>query len=144
MITRGPVDVIIMAAGQPRFDGSILRELQRLSAAGTIRVLDVLVVTKNEQGLPFKFELKDLPQEMAEAAKFIPEDTRGLFDTEDSAALVEGMEPGSAVFAIAIEHVWAISLVNALDQAGVEFATQFRVPATEVEEAFASLEAAKA
>ena len=139
MINRGPVDVIIMAGGQPRLDGTVLKELQRLSAAGTIRVLDALIVVKNEQGLPFRFELKDLPADIAEAANFIPLETRGLFDTEDADALIEGMAPGSAVFALAIEHVWAVQLVQALDHAGVEFATQFRVPAEEVEEAFASL-----
>ena len=45
---------------------------------------------------------------------------------------------GSAVVALAIEHTWAIDLVNALSDAGVESALNFRVPATVVEEAFAS------
>ena len=47
--------------------------------------------------------------------------------------------PGSAVVALAIEHVWAIDLVNALHDAGVEMALNFRVPAPIVDEAFASL-----
>jgi hypothetical protein len=51
------------------------------------------------------------------------------------------MVPGSAVFALAIEHVWAVKLVNAFYDAGVEMAAHFRVPATVVDEAFASLEA---
>ena len=72
---------------------------------------------------------------------FIPEETRGLFDTEDAATLYEGMVPGSAVFALAIEHTWAVGLVNALYDAGVELASHFRVPAPVVDEAFASLAA---
>jgi hypothetical protein len=51
------------------------------------------------------------------------------------------MVPGSAVFALAIEHTWAVALVNALDQAGVDVALNFRVPAPIVDEAFASLNA---
>ena len=43
----------------------------------------------------------------------------------------------------AIEHVWAIDLVNALYNAGVETALNFRVPASIVDEAFASLAANK-
>lgn len=139
MINRGPVDVIVMAGGEPRFDGSVLQELERLSAAGTIRVLDALVIVKNEQGLPFRVELKDLPPDQAAAVGFIPQETRGLFDVEDARTLIEGMVPGSAVFALAIEHTWAIGLVNTLHDQGVEVATHFRVPATVVNEAFASL-----
>jgi len=36
MLNHGPVDVIVLASGEPRFDGKILAELQRQAAAGTI------------------------------------------------------------------------------------------------------------
>jgi hypothetical protein len=49
------------------------------------------------------------------------------------------MVPGSAVLALAIEHTWAVDLVNAMDAQGVEVALSFRVPAPIVEDAFASL-----
>ncbi len=71
---------------------------------------------------------------------FIDTGTRGLFDSEDAETLFEGMVPGSAVVALAIEHAWAVNLVNALQSAGVEMAFNFRVPAPIVDEAFASLE----
>lgn len=143
MINRGPVDVAIMAVGEPNFDGRVLQELERLSAAGIIRVLDAMVILKNEQGIPWRVELKDMSPEQTAALGFIPNETRGLFDTDDAAALIEGMEPNSAVIAVAIENTWAVGLVNALKNAGVEFATQFRVPAEDVEEALAGLAAAQ-
>jgi threonyl-tRNA synthetase len=71
---------------------------------------------------------------------FIDTGTRGLFDSEDAETLYEGMVPGSAVVALAIEHVWAVNLVNAIYAAGAELALDFRVPATIIDEAFASLE----
>ena len=70
---------------------------------------------------------------------FIETGTRGLFDSEDAETLTEGMVPGSAVVALAIEHTWALALVNALYQSGVDVALNFRVPALIVDEAFASL-----
>ena len=139
MIKHGPVDVIVVAAGEPRVDGSVLNELERLSAAGTIRVLDAMLLMKDEKGKPWRLELKDLPPEQSAAVGFIPSETRGLFDSEDAETLIEGMVPGSAVFAMAIEHLWAVKLVNALHDAGVEMAAHFRVPAPIVDEAFASL-----
>lgn len=139
MIKHGPLDVVVLAFGEPRFDGSILAELERQAAAGTIRVLDAVVLFKDEEGERWHVDLEDLPPEQAAAVGFIETGTRGLFDSEDAYTLWEGMVPGSAVVALAIEHTWAVDLVNALDAQGVEIALNFRVPAPIVDEAFASL-----
>jgi hypothetical protein len=139
MMKHGPVDVIVMAAGEPRFDGSVLAELERQTENGTIQVLDAMVLFKDETGRSWRLDFSDLPEEHAEAMDFIRAETQGLFDEEDEDTLAEGMVPGSAVFALAIEHTWAIDLVNALYNAGVEMALNFRVPAPIVDEAYASL-----
>jgi Family of unknown function (DUF6325) len=139
MIQHGPVDVIVLAAGEPRLDGGVFAELERQAAAGTIRVLDAMILLKNEEGQAWRLDLEDLPAEEAAAVGFIDTGTRGLFDSEDADTLMEGMVPGSAVVALAIEHTWALALVNALYEAGVEAAFNYRVPALVVDEAFASL-----
>ncbi len=140
MIKHGPVDVIVVAAGEPRFDGSVFAELERQAASGTIRVLDAMLLMKDAEGNRASLDLEELPPDMKAAVGFIETGTRGLFDSEDAETLYEGMVPGSAVFALAIEHAWAVKLVNALYDAGVELALNFRVPAPIVDEAFASLE----
>ena len=139
MIKRGPVDVIVVAGGIPRFDGTVFTELERLAKAGTIRVLDAMILVKSQEGKAGRLELRDLPEEDRAAVGFIEEGTRGLFDSEDEDTLAEGMVPNSAIFAMAIEHLWAIGLVNALNNAGAELALHARVPAVIVDEAFASL-----
>jgi hypothetical protein len=139
MIKRGPVDVVVMASGAPRFDGSAFEELKKQTAAGTIRVLDAMILLKDEAGEPWRLNLEDLPAEQKAAVGFITAGAFKLFDGDDATTLYEGMVPGSAVVAFAIEHVWAIDLVNTLDNAGVELAMSFRVPAPIVDEAFASL-----
>ena len=139
MIQHGPVDVVVLAAGEPRLDGGVFAELERQAAAGTIRVLDAMILLKDDQGGVARLDLEDLPAELAAAVGFIETGTRGLFDSEDATTLFEGMVPGSAVVALAIEHTWALALVNAMYQAGVDVALNFRVPALVVDEAFASL-----
>ena len=143
MINRGPVDVVVMAVGAPQFDGKVFSELKRQTEAGTIRVLDAMVLLKDAAGRPWTLDLEDLPAEQKAAVGFIESGTRGLFDSDDASTLFEGMVPDSAVVALAIEHVWAIDLVNALYNAGVETALNFRVPAPIVDEAFAALAANK-
>jgi hypothetical protein len=141
MLRFGPVDVVVLAAGEPRFDGSVFAELERQAAAGVIRVLDAMLLMKDDEGKAWRIDLEDLTDEEKAAVGFIETDTRGLFDSDDAGTLFEGMVPGSAVVALAIEHKWAVELVNAVYNAGVELAFQFRVPAVVVDEAYASLAA---
>lgn len=141
MIKHGPVDVVVLAAGEPHFDGSVLAELERQASFGTIRVLDAMILIKDEKGDCWALDLEDLPAEEKVALGFIDTNTRGLFGAEDAEPLYEGMVPGSAVVALAIEHTWAIALVNAMYQSGVDVAFNFRVPALIVDEAFDSLTA---
>jgi hypothetical protein len=140
MIKHGPIDVIVLASGEPRLDGRVFAELKRQAAVGTIRVVDAMLLMKDDNGKSWRFDLEDLPPEEAAKVGFIETGTRGLFDSADAQTLLEGMVPGSVVFALAIEHVWAVDLVNAMKDAGAELALNYRVPALVADEVFASLE----
>ncbi len=135
----GPVDVVIIAFGEPAFDGSVLEELEKRAGEGTIRVLDAMVIAKGEDGLVVTLDLEDLPAEDAAALGFIETGTRGLFDSEDADMLIEGMVTGSAVMALAIEHTWAIGLRRALEKVGADVALTFRIPAPIMEDALTEL-----
>ncbi len=139
MMKHGPVDVVVLAFGEARFDGSALAELKRQSAAGTIRVLDLIILLKDEAEKCVRIDVSDLPPEDAAAVDLIEAEIGGLFDDEDVAMLCEGMVPGSAIVGLAIENTWAVELTNAIHAEGGELAFNFRVPTPIVEEAFASL-----
>ncbi len=140
MIKHGPVDVVVLAVAELRIDGSVFAELERQAANGTIRVLDAMLLMKDEAGNCSHVDIEDLPEELRAGLGFIETGTRGLFDSEDAATLYEGMVPGSGVLALAIEHAWAVKLVNALDEKGVYLAFNYRVPAPVIDEAYAALE----
>jgi hypothetical protein len=142
-VKYGPVDVFVLGMGEPRFDGSILAELERLASTGTIRVLDAMVLIMDADGAVLGLDIEDLPAADAAALGFIDTGTRGLFDAEDSATLAEGMAPGSAIIALAIENAWAVPLINAVVEAGAELALHTRVPAPVVEDALAHVAAAQ-
>jgi hypothetical protein len=135
--------VLVVATGEPRFDGSVVSELENLAQAGTIRVLDAMVLAKNEHGARLQLDIEDMPAEDRQALGFIETGTRGLFDAEDADVLFEGMVPGSAVVALAIEHAWARGLIQSLLDQGVEVALNYRIPAPIVAEAIASVQPAE-
>jgi hypothetical protein len=139
----GPVDVVVVAAGEPQFDGAILNELHRLAQAGTVRLLDAMVLLKGEDGIRTTLDIEDLPVETRSALGLIETGTRGMFDAADAEVLFEGMCPGSAVVALAIEHAWARPLVKSFYDAGAEVALQYRIPAAVVNETLAAVAAAQ-
>lgn len=139
----GPVDVIALASGEPKFDGSIVAELERLASSGIIRVLDAMILVMDQDGTVLGLDIEDLPAEDKSALAFINTDTRGLFDAEDASAFAEGMVPGSAVVALAIESAWAVPLMNAFVEAGAEVALHARIPAVVVDEALTALASGK-
>lgn len=135
----GPVDVIALAMGEPKFDGSILTELARLADTGTIRVLDAMVLVTDAEGAVFGLDIEDLPDEDKAMLGFIETGTRGLFDAEDAATFAEGMVPGSAIVALAIESAWAVPLMQAFEDAGADVALHTRIPAVIIDEALSAL-----
>jgi hypothetical protein len=136
MKKHGPVDVVVLAFGEARFDRSALTELKKQSAAGTIRVLDLIILQKDGSGQCYRIEASDLPSEQAAALDLIEAEFGGLFDDEDASMLCEGMVPGSALVGLAIENTWAVELANAIHSEGGELAFNFRIPAPIVDEAF--------
>ena len=91
----GPVDYMVVEfpAGASNFTGEMAEELFALVDAGTIRVIDVLILTKNDDGTVDAIELADvddlgaLQQIEAELAELLAED--------DIVHLAAAMDPGS-------------------------------------------------
>ena len=135
----GPVDVLVLASGEPRFDGSVVAELARLADAGVVRVLDAMIIIMDEDGKAYGLDIEDLDAEDKASLGFINTGTRGLFDAEDAATFMEGLVPGSAVVALAIENAWAVPLINSILDAGAEIALHTRIPAPIVEDALEAL-----
>ena len=75
MMEHGPVDVMVLAFGEARFDGSALAELERQSASGKIKVLDLIILLKDEEKQCWRIEVSDLTPEQAAAVTFIEAET---------------------------------------------------------------------
>ena len=135
----GPVDVIILATDEPKIDGSILAALGHAVEAGSIRVLDAMMLAVEEDGRRYSLDIEDLGPEAKDKLGFIDTGTRGLFDSEDTDTLYEGMVPGSVVLALAIENAWAVPVMNAFEGAGAEVALHTRIPAVIVDDVLSDL-----
>lgn len=138
MIQLGPVDVLAVALGEPRFDERVFAAIEKRLKSGTIRALDVMILFKDETGMPWRLDLGELSPEQMAAVEFIEDESLGVFGEDDEAVFYEGMVPGSGILALVIEHDRAVELVNALVDADYLIALNYRVPEAILDEALAS------
>jgi hypothetical protein len=114
----------------PHFRGEILQELRRLRDHDIVRLLDLLVVAKDDRGNVRTLEASDLPEPEAEEVGalvrsligFGGESTAALgppaFDEQEAWDVIEAIPDGSAAAIALLEHRWAIPLRESIVRAG--------------------------
>jgi hypothetical protein len=113
-MSLGPLQVLIVNFDETNFSGAVEAEMRRLEAAGTLRVVDILVVAKNHAG---EIEVVRSEAEIAQALLGDgPGEDREL--TSDEWAVADAVEPGGAAAIVILEHKWAIPLREAIEGAG--------------------------
>jgi uncharacterized membrane protein len=114
----GPVDYMIIAFPGNDFQGEIAPALGNLVESGTIRIMDVAFVLKDEDGNIATMEITDLDPQVAAGLENAGFDTSGLFNEEDLEAAAEELEPNSSAALLVWENVWAREVAQAMRNAG--------------------------
>ena len=137
----GPVDYVIVEfpAGASNFTGEMAKELLALVDAGTIRVIDVLILTKGEDGTVDAMEFSDIkelgPLQAVEAQ------LAELLAEEDVVNLAAAMDPGSTAGVLIWENLWAAPFASAARRSGGQLIATGRIP---IQAIIASIEADEA
>jgi hypothetical protein len=137
----GPVDYVVVEfpAGASNFTGEMVDELIALVDGGIIRVIDVLILTKDTDGAVDATEFADLGdlgklQALeAQLAELLAED-----DVEHLAA---AMDPGSTAGVLIWENLWAARFASAARRSGGQLIANGRIP---IQAIIASIEADEA
>ena len=124
----GPVDYVIVEfpAGQQNFTGEGVRELVKLHESGIIRVMDILIIQKGEDGTVMAQELGDLEDSNALVA--IEGQLVQTLAEDDVRNLAAAMEPGSVAAALVYENLWAAPFASATRRAGGQLIANGRIP----------------
>ena len=134
----GPVDYIVVEfpAGASNFTGEMAKELLRLVDSEIIRVIDVLILSKDEDGTIDAMELSDIP-ELGELEK-VEAQLAELLAAEDVEHLAAAMEPGSTAGVLIWENLWAAPFASAARRSGGQLIATGRIP---IQAIIASIEA---
>ena len=124
----GPVDYVIVEfpAGAQNFTGEMAAELVALVDAGTIRVIDILILTKNDDGTVDAAELSDVA-ELGEL-QTIEAQLAELLAADDVVHLAAAMEAGSTAGVLIWENLWAAPFASAARRSGGQLIADGRIP----------------
>jgi hypothetical protein len=137
----GPVDYVVVEfpAGASNFTGEMAEELVRLVNSGTIRLIDVLILTKNGDGTVDAMELSDI-EELGEL-EALEAELAELLAEEDVERLAAAMDPGSTAGVLIWENLWAAPFAAAARRSGGQLIATGRIP---IQAIIASIEADQA
>jgi hypothetical protein len=131
----GPVDVFIIGFPGNKFTGRIAPAVMELVDNGTIRVIDMLFVSKDADGVITSIEAQDLAAGAGPDYLSINVTQPGALGAEDADEMSDDLEPESSVLLLAIENTWAVKVVDALRDADAVLIDQVRIPVDVVETA---------
>lgn len=134
----GPVEMMLIGFPGNRFDGSILPALGELIDAGTVRVIDLVMVSKDADGNVSAAEISQLDPDEADPFEQLDGEIGELFSDEDLALAGEQLEPESSAALVLWENSWAAKLVAAVSGTGGQVLMHDRIPADVVAEALAA------
>ena len=124
----GPVDYLVIEfpAGEQNFTGEAAQELAKLAESGIIRILDVLILVKNEDGSVEAMELDETP--MVDEIRALEADIAEILAADDVEMLAAAMEPGSVAGVLVWENTWAAPFAAAARRAGGQLIANGRIP----------------
>ena len=136
-MTAGPVSYTVVAFPGNRFNGNVAPEIEKLVANGTVRILDLVFVFKDENGDTLTLEFDQL-EELAPFGDLEGE-VGGLINQEDLDHVADQLPAGNSALAVVWEDLWARPLVEAVRGSGGVVIDSARIPADLVDAALEEL-----
>jgi hypothetical protein len=124
----GPVDWIVVEFPGSRFNGEIVPALVDLVQRDLVRVLDLLVLKKDDDGTLEAFELSDLDDREVGGLRSYESELAMLLSEEDVTSLAAAIDPGSSAAVLVWENAWAAPFGSAVRRSGGQLVASGRIP----------------
>jgi uncharacterized protein DUF6325 len=120
----GPIDYIVLEWPGRQPDGSVAPLIIDLVDRGIIRIIDIAVMVKDEEGQVAALDLAALEGEFSEFEGA----STGLLDQEDLDEAAAALEPGTSAAVLVWENRWAAPVAVAVRKSGGQLVASGRIP----------------
>ena len=135
----GPIDYILVEWPGRQPKGEVAPHLVDLVERGLIRILDLALITKGEDGSVAGIELEDLGDGALELSVFEGASS-GLISDDDLGEAGNALEPGTSAALLVFENAWAAPFVSAVRRSGGQLIASGRIPAQDLLDALDAAE----
>jgi hypothetical protein len=145
-MTYGPIDFLALVFKKDQLKGEIMPELLELVKNKVVRVIDLVIIQKDENGHHQALEIQQLSPDLLAVFDPLGVEISGMIQVEDIDNVAEVMENGTNAALLLFENLWAIKFKEAVLRANGQLIAQERIPFEVVNEAleiFASAESTK-
>jgi uncharacterized membrane protein len=132
MASYGPVSLIVISFPGNEFRGEIAPALGDLVSSGTIRVIDIVFVSKDEDGNVLSVEMSELDEAIVSQIDPVVSEVSSLLGEDDIARIAELLEPNSSAAMLLFENAWASTFTTAVRNANGEVLMNELIPAAVV------------
>ena len=124
----GPVDWIVVEFPGTKFNGEIAPVVKDLVDRGLIRILDLLILKKDEDGSLEALEASDVDESELGELRAYETALAMVLSEQDVSDLAEAIEPGSSAAVLVWENLWAAPFGTAVRHAGGQLVASGRIP----------------
>jgi uncharacterized membrane protein len=145
-MTYGPVDLLALEFHTDQLKGEIVPELLELVRNKIVRLIDLVVIRKYEDGHHEALEMQQLAPDLLGVFDPLEVEVSGIIQVEDIEGIAEAMEKGTSAAVLLVENVWAIKFAEAVVRAKGRLLLHDRIPFEVVNETldmFAQAESAQ-
>jgi hypothetical protein len=140
-MTMGPIDFLALEFPGNKFNGEILANLFDLVQAGVIRIVDLVVVVKDQDGSVVVRELKELDPDTVRVLDPLKVEVTSMITRNDIDSLAAGLANNSTAGLMLFENLWAVKTKQAMLDADARLVMFERIPHEVVEENLAEMAA---
>jgi hypothetical protein len=143
-MTYGPVDFIAIGLKTDRLTGEGMTALVKLVEKQIIRIIDLVIIMKDEEGNHEALEMEELAPDLLAVFDPLEVEVSGIIQVEDIEEIAGAMEANSTAALLLFENLWAIEFGEAVTRAGGHLLMFDRIPfevINETLEIFAEAEA---
>jgi len=127
-MTYGPIDFLALEFKNEQLKGEILPALLELVQNKIVRVIDLIIIQKYEDGHHEALEMEQLAPDLLSVFDPLKVEISGIIQVEDIADIADAMENNTTAAVLLVENLWVIKFGEAVLRANGRLLMHDRIP----------------